>query len=363
MNTNFLKENRNSSDSPRLTRNQRKNIIKSKLSTELITEATNVRTITKNTVEANRQPLLFKFNKNKRFAPPPPKTQSPQSPTSPPSSSLSQQDLSPEITNRIREIELTLNDEYSGSDSDIETDSDDEQNQAFYDEDNIDSIETVTEVIETVAEPVSDFFFSHTQKDCEKLVHEGYAYTLKNTLENGRIFWRCVNRNKTKAHAACPCVVSTQGKMTGFEYGIHEHVCGRPDITLEDTERSLMDIMNRAVSSNDAPRTIIHAGQLSLNDLAASKMTRHRNLARKIQYKRNKNIVKSVVAKKKEELVVPEEYKIAKKAKPDESDKLFLLFDTGPLDPFRIVAFATLLNLVLLAANLHWFGDGTFSIR
>jgi hypothetical protein len=234
---------------------------------------------------------LFKFNKNKRFAPPPPpKTQSPQSPTSPPSSSLSQQDLSPEITNRIREIELTLNDEYSGSDSDIETDSDDEQNQAFYDEDNIDSIETVTEVIETVAEPVSE-------------------------------------RSQ------------------------------------EDTERSLMDIMNRAVSSNDAPRTIIHAGQLSLNDLAASKMTRHRNLARKIQYKRNKNIVKSVVAKKKEELVVPEEYKIAKKAKPDESDKLFLLFDTGPLDPFRIVAFATLLNLVLLAANLHWFGDGTFSIR
>ena len=69
MNTNFLKENRNSSDSPHLTRNQRKNIIKSKLSTELITEATNVRTITKNTVEANRQPLLFKFNKNKRFAP------------------------------------------------------------------------------------------------------------------------------------------------------------------------------------------------------------------------------------------------------------------------------------------------------
>jgi len=63
MNTNFLKENRNASDSPRLTRNQRKNIIKSKLSTELITEATNVRTITKNTVEANRQPLLFKFNK------------------------------------------------------------------------------------------------------------------------------------------------------------------------------------------------------------------------------------------------------------------------------------------------------------
>ena len=35
MNTNFLKENRNSSDSPHLTRNQRKNIIKSKLSTEL----------------------------------------------------------------------------------------------------------------------------------------------------------------------------------------------------------------------------------------------------------------------------------------------------------------------------------------
>ena len=61
MNANFVKENRNSSDSPRLTRNQRKNIIKSKLSTELIAEATNVRPITKNTVEANRHYFIWLF--------------------------------------------------------------------------------------------------------------------------------------------------------------------------------------------------------------------------------------------------------------------------------------------------------------
>ena len=116
------------------------------------------------------------------------------------------------------------------------------------------------------------------------------------------------------------------------------------------------NIKNKAVNSNDPPRSIIREALLTQSDECLSAMIKRDAIRQMINRARNNKAGYGFNAKCLSKVDIPENLQYTYK------EEKFYWDDTGAGDKNRIILFTTAKNLALLDKYHDWLGDGTFDI-
>ncbi|RMZ94450.1 hypothetical protein BpHYR1_002786, partial [Brachionus plicatilis] len=201
-------------------------------------------------------------------------------------------------------------------------------------------------------EPKKKLTATSTKFGNPKLCHEGYFYTINRqtgVFPNNKIEWKCerVGSKKDK----CNGRVVTIGHLEPVkEITSHNHL---PDPAKTECLLAMEKLKQLAQQSSQNPRSIIKKAQLNLSEESAAKMTRAVYLTQIVKRIQNEKVDSGDTAKDRTELNIPDSLLLSY------DGEKFLLEDTGPDDPERILIFCTKENLTLLNSNWDWYCDGT----
>ncbi|RNA13100.1 hypothetical protein BpHYR1_006663 [Brachionus plicatilis] len=202
----------------------------------------------------------------------------------------------------------------------------------------------------------SDFTWTllKSQKHGYKVVSCGYAYTIdKPTLAQvstaKTIYWKCELHKNCKGRAKSD---GLQHPLKHTKKQIHNRDKSRREVLLAEEE-----IKEKALTTNDPPRTIMTDVRKCLNLEVVAAMSKPDAIRQMINRTRSKKFsFKKLKANSLSEIEIPIELRKTYR------DEEFYWDDTGCEDKNRIIIFTTKSNLQILDHNLDWYVDGTFYI-
>ena len=112
----------------------------------------------------------------------------------------------------------------------------------------------------------------------------------------------------------------------------------------------------RAGNTNDFSQKILGAELRNVSQATAVALPPLNNMRRNIRRQRDDHKMPAFPQRKEDIPVLPNNYQVINRG------VRFLLFDSGVGDVNRLMVFATNDAILLLAANPHWFMDGTFKV-
>lgn len=188
-----------------------------------------------------------------------------------------------------------------------------------------------------------------TNKGGDMLLYDGYRFTAKNRTGGVSIRWSCV-RNKSES---CKGAVSTDHFMTrSWNATDHNHERVPEDTEIAKFRSSLKENARRY--SNTSTGDILSTGVATLTPGAMVAAPQVATLKRDIQ--RQKASARPTEPKSLQEIQLGPRWTQTL----GENPLNFLMYDSGPAAPNRILAFAADDALHNLAAADTWFMDGNF---
>ncbi|XP_059147899.1 uncharacterized protein LOC131935505 [Physella acuta] len=184
-----------------------------------------------------------------------------------------------------------------------------------------------------------------TQKGKDMLLYEGYRYKFAKCNADWSISWRCLQANcrgRVKVLNENITVVSQ-----------HNHA---PDPEKIQTIKAVVKMRENATLEFGRPRQIIRSATEGISMDAVALLPSYNACQRVIERKRKLVLETYVTPRTVADIVIPLHQQLTNRGSP------FLLWDSGALDPHRILMFGTYDNLDALRVNSHWFIDGTFKV-
>ena len=183
-----------------------------------------------------------------------------------------------------------------------------------------------------------------TQRGGQKLLFNGYAYRTDKTGIDKKT-WRC-EKSSCKGRAW-----SMNDEVT--ETTAHNHA---PDPERLFALKTMSELVDKAGTSNEAPRHLIQTSMSTLPLSAASHLPSYNSIRRTIQRKRRREHLPYPNPSHISDIEIPPELNITHRGQP------FLLYDSGSDDENRFLMFATEGNLRQLGRSKTWYADGTFKV-
>ena len=184
-----------------------------------------------------------------------------------------------------------------------------------------------------------------TNKNGELLIHEGYGYIRHRALkDNITKSWKCMDKtcNGRLHTVGSEVVIITE----------HSHF---PDPAEIEKRKFRSNLKQRAVIADEVPRQTILACQRQITREAAVAIPLYAANQRCVNRQRQARRPQMAEPFKLTGFTIPEALQ------KTYSGEQFLYHDSGSENPNRIIVFATLPALDLLAGCEEWFCDGTFS--
>ena len=197
-----------------------------------------------------------------------------------------------------------------------------------------------------------------TQRGRDKLCHSGFYYTVDKISADpppfNKIFWKC-ERTGNKTIPKCP------GRVYSINYYepitvtvVHNH---EPVPEKLNCLVAIDKIKQKALDSNENPRSIIRASQTNVDEEAAVIMVRQKNLTQMINRIRNSKIDHGQNPSCMEDV----SESIAPSLKQTYRNEMFYLGECGT-GQNKIFIFSTPNNMLLLNEINAWYVDGTFDV-
>ncbi|KAL7070009.1 hypothetical protein ACQ4LE_010923 [Meloidogyne hapla] len=182
-----------------------------------------------------------------------------------------------------------------------------------------------------------------------KLVYEGYIYVKCKNGKDGKLYWRCENWRSGK----CGGTSMTDKNEVVTVGNQHNH---GPSPTRIELARIKDRINQAAISSALTPRAIVNSQLAGISDQAKTALPKLRNLEKTVGRKRYADGQQVPVPHLLSEINIPEQLR---RTKTDLNED-FIMADTGPEDPNRIIVLASRTDVARLASCDVWLCDGTF---
>ena len=184
-----------------------------------------------------------------------------------------------------------------------------------------------------------------------KLLHEGHSYDFAKTLKiTDEELWRC-DQNRTNGCKHLLYVLN--GKVTRQT---HTHSCFLPNPERNKGLEVASWMKERAADTREPPRMIIAQATAGLQPAELAQCRAYKTAQRAIQRVRKRNDLPYPTPASLADIEIPEELQKTK------TGETFLLHDTGPNDPARIIVFGSPPQLDALRHSQHWYADGTFKV-
>jgi hypothetical protein len=190
--------------------------------------------------------------------------------------------------------------------------------------------------------------FIKTQRDCQKLLFEGYSYNMIRRGNNGQRYWRCDETSiKCKGFAV-------SDKADNVKLGTpHTHGLSSTRINVKVIKHNIKEA---AAQGNITPRDVVSGAIKGISDSVKTSLPELRNLQKTVCRKRKAIGISPVIPHSLAEVTIPQELCATK----TERRENFILGDTGPADPNRIIIFSCTTDINRLTQCKTWVIDGTF---
>ena len=175
------------------------------------------------------------------------------------------------------------------------------------------------------------------------LIHDGYMYVYKQPLADNKHSWECRFRRKK----LCKALVTVLDDNIVNTVNEHTHAPNAAEIEVTKIRAS---IKRKAQTTQDTPQQIL---TVELGNVSVPRME---HIRRAIRIQRENNDAPVIPQTRQNIPAIPQEYCVTTLG-----DR-FLLNDSGPGDPNRLIIFATDDGLDVLRTSDHWFADGTFEV-
>ncbi|KAE8740251.1 hypothetical protein FOCC_FOCC014235, partial [Frankliniella occidentalis] len=184
------------------------------------------------------------------------------------------------------------------------------------------------------------------------LVVNGFTYNEHSRSKNGRkIYWCCSER------ASCNARVHTNtdfGDLQLLQDGTNKHLGHIEDRRGVETRRVMQGVKRKAKENpNEAPTKLIRQAVAPLNDPEVLAWVPARNSVRRV-VNQHQNLGRPRNPQELQDIILDSPFTTTKRG------TRFLLFDSGPGDPDRVVVFAAEKSLKVLLVSEIVFSDGTF---
>ena len=186
---------------------------------------------------------------------------------------------------------------------------------------------------------------SKTQKGKDMTFHEGHRYKFAKRNADDSVSWRCLQTHccgRIKVLAGVIEIISE-----------HNHA---PDPEKIQAVKAVVGMRERAEHEFGRPRQIIQNCTQGISLEAVALLPSYNACQRTVERKRKRVQEPHATPRTVADIVIAQDQQITFRNSP------FLLWDSGPLDPHRILMFGTNENLTALQAHPHWFVDGTFKV-
>ena len=187
-----------------------------------------------------------------------------------------------------------------------------------------------------------------------KIMLNGYVYVKQKNLAKGAISYECeLRRGSGRTGSICKARVKLAHDLSILEF-VNEH-SHAPNEAHCEVLQVRAHIKRRAVQTEEPAQQILGLKLQHLSQQAAVELTPLPTIRRAIRSCKQKvNAVHPLP--KTRSFPIPDEYKTL------DNGEDFLLYDSGQLDPNRIIVFGTNRAARLLIESQNWFMDGTFKI-
>jgi FLYWCH zinc finger domain len=187
--------------------------------------------------------------------------------------------------------------------------------------------------------PVMSIVKSSKGKD--QLLLDGFRYRHANKSQTT---WRCVKNN---------CAGRITFDDTQYiKLTDHIHAPNPDDIIAAEFKSKMIE---RAITSHDPPRRIIHEGLLNVEKDDATALPSYTALQRTIERKRKANDIPLPSPTSFQDIIIPHELRLTN------SGDRFLLYDNEDINA-RIIVFSSNSDLNRLSRSEHWHADGTYKV-
>ncbi|XP_018905098.2 uncharacterized protein [Bemisia tabaci] len=188
--------------------------------------------------------------------------------------------------------------------------------------------------------------FVNSSKGKQQVVYKGYLYSTEKKLSQSEI-WKCVE-NWSKR---CRGRLHTRKMEFLQTVGTHNHP---PDPAKIRAKKFMSQLKEDSKVTGESTHSVISTALADFPTSCSNELPKMSSIKRNVQRTRVKATGAPPNPKSREDLIIPEEYRVTVDEKP------FLLFDSGS-EKKRILIFSTEENLNHLCSADHWFCDGTFS--
>nr|CAD2172874.1 unnamed protein product [Meloidogyne enterolobii] len=191
--------------------------------------------------------------------------------------------------------------------------------------------------------------FVKSTKNADKLVFEGFIYVkYKNGAANKR-YWRCEYWRSCKCYGFA--VTNANNEVTVTKQ--HNH---GPSPNRIELARIKDRITQAAINSTLSPREIVNEQLAGISEQAKATLPKFVNLQKTVGRKRYADGYRMPLPNSLSEIEIPEQLRRTK----TELQEDFILVDTGPADPNRIILLGSRTDVARLAGCDVWICDGTF---
>ncbi|KAG0440244.1 hypothetical protein DMUE_1883, partial [Dictyocoela muelleri] len=178
-----------------------------------------------------------------------------------------------------------------------------------------------------------------SKRNKDMLVYDGYIYNLRREKDT-MSFWRCVQRG-------CGGRMKTELNSTIIDFSTHSH---QRDFSVCEAVCINYNIKKRALTTTEKPRNIINKYVNPSETGIIEKISKYTSIRDRITKQRVfNNLDQSDM-----------EYDINPINLRTRSFEDFVFFDSGMLDPERVVIFGTNTSFTHLKNSSFWLCDGTF---
>ena len=192
--------------------------------------------------------------------------------------------------------------------------------------------------------------FRKTNQGKDMLIDGGYLYVYKQPLADNKHSSECRFRRKK----ICKALVTILDDEIIDR--VNQHTCSAPNAAQVEVAKLRAGIKRKAQITQDTPQQILTAELGNISNEAAVNLPRMDHIRRAIRSQQEDNAAPNLPQDRRDIPVIPNDYTIT-----THGDR-FLLHNSRPGDPSRIILFATDDAMEILRSSNHWFGDGTFEV-
>lgn len=186
-----------------------------------------------------------------------------------------------------------------------------------------------------------------------KLAYEGHIYNYHRTSDMGIRFYRCFNYHK----------VNCKGWATLYNNGVtikqeHTFPCipAPADIRVHNFNANLR--ASALANHQTTPRNLVNEALQNLDPITTNRLISLENLGKRVNRVKQKHNNNERIPHVRQQIDFPNELRITKTLPPEN----FILHDTGPQDPERIIVFGSDTDVKRLVSSQTWLVDGTFDV-